>query len=126
MPRFLLLIICTTFLSGCSRFNKDHLMTSQFGSDLSKLEDAYETKYADGSLQVFYTSTSDPKISRFFKEPWNETIYVEFDDLEFDSSDCGKIYYREAGDYFDSYYPIIVHIPSLKLLVFGYSSGLGG
>ncbi|MGJ8674257.1 hypothetical protein [Rubritalea sp.] len=101
-------------------------MSDAFGVDLAQLEDSYRSQYRDGAFQLFYDDSTDSTIKAIIEGDWAETTYVEFDSLQFSSSGSDPVYFRKVGDPFDGYVPVIIHMPSKKLLIFGYSSGLGG
>lgn len=127
----ILLSLAVVFAIKSSRifdtFNKDTLIRSAFGSDLTPYIAKEKTTYSDGCLQFHGITDSHPLFLRYFSEPFERNFHISFLYEEFDDSTVRNgIYPRRLGERFDAYVPIVAYIPDRNVLIFGYSDGIGG
>ncbi len=126
-----LLLLAITYAIVSSRifdtFYKNTLIRSTFGTDLTPYIAKEKTTYSDGCLQFHGITKSHPLFLLYFSEPFERNFHISFLHEEFDDSTARNgIYLRRIGESFDAYVPIVAYIPDRKLLIFGYSNGIGG
>jgi hypothetical protein len=127
----ILLSLFTIFAIKSSRFldtfDKSTLIRSAYGADLTPYIAKEKTTYSDGCLQFHGITKSHPLFHLYFSEPFERNLHISFLHEEFnDSPAWNGIYLRRIGESFDGYNPIVAYIPGRKLLIFGYSNGIGG
>lgn len=114
-------------LSGCSKFDKSHLIHKGFGFDLEPYLEGKKTSYVDGCLQVYHIEQSDPLYVKIFTDPIDKTIFVGFvEGIVFSDFEHGSISYKIIGKPFDGYKKVAAYDPSTKMLAFGFATDLGG
>jgi len=118
------LLIVGKIVGAFDTFNRVHLIKSAFGANLTPYMEEQITSYSDGCLQFHGIGETHPLYVRFFPTPPTRTFHVSFLHANFDEDN--NIGYRQIGKGFDAYTPVVVYIPRLKRLVFGYCNGMGG
>lgn len=108
-------------------FDKEYLIRSTFGADLTPYIAKEKTTYADGCLQFHDITESHPLFLLHFSKTHEKTFYISFLHEEFnDPNTHDSIYLNRIGKSFDGYVPVVAYIPQRKILVLGYSNGIGG
>jgi len=108
-------------------FNKETLIRSTFQTDLTPYIAKEKTTYSDGCLQFHGISKSHPLFLLYFSVPYEKTFHISFPHEEFNDPHArDSIYFRRIGKSFDGYAPVVTYLPEQKMLVFGYSDGMGG
>lgn len=126
-----LLSLATIFAIKTSRifdtFDKDYLIRSTFGADLSPYIEKEKTTYTDGCLQFHGITESHPLFLLYFSEPHEKNFFISFLHEEFnDPNTRDSIHLRRIGESVGGYVPVVAYLPNQKRLVFGYSDGIGG
>ncbi len=126
-----LLVLAAVYAVRTSRvldtFSKDELVRSAFQVDLTPYISAEETTYSDGCLQFHHIEETHPLYIRYFSKPYETTFQISFLHEAISASKSqDNIRFRKLGDAFDGYVPVVAYDPELKILVFGYSNGMGG
>ena len=127
----ILLSLVTIFAIISSRifdtFSENTLIRSTFQTDLTSYIAKEKTTYSDGCLQFHFITESHPLFLLYFSKTHEKTFYISFLHEEFnDPNTQDSIYLNRIGKSFDGYVPVVAYIPQRKILVFGYSNGIGG
>jgi hypothetical protein len=108
-------------------FNKGIIVSSAFEMDLSSYIKTENTSYSDGFLQFHHIDETHPLYIRYFSKPYEMTFHISFLHETIETNKGPEnIRFRRINNGSDGYVPVVAYDPELRILVFGYSNGIGG